>query len=200
MGAATVSKLWAGYCDAVEAYQDDQIVGTQRLQSEALRTKSTNVIRVLLEADLVKDRLEQLQVRLAELVGQQDDLNFTPQFSDDYMTDICAARDTWLGESGRFGQWSGNWSVILPFASLSAAKASHLGSHSGGGNARGRARHDPHGSSYFARCNRCPGLPENAADHCVGSAHLGYAFIPKGHALSKISPLIRLVQRQFEEY
>ncbi len=102
MGAAAISKVWSGYCDCVEAFQEEQVLGKRRAQSDKLRMDAARILAFIAEADLVAARMEAIQPTLddlAEVLGEQ---KFEAELPPELVAETELAANAWIGESGRF--------------------------------------------------------------------------------------------------
>lgn len=110
MGAATISKVWNGYCDGLESFQDEQVCGIIRSRSDDLRSRAAIVIGLVAEADRVASRLTVIQPKIEELSAKIAELRFEPELPEELLFDKQLEDDVHRGESDRF--WAVVWSSI----------------------------------------------------------------------------------------
>lgn len=120
MGAASFAKVWSGYCDSIASYQHDLVLSAQRKQADKLRKATAAIAQLLAQADMAAARLDQVQKRMAEIVGLLAEVKFEPQLSPELLSDLASARNCWMGESARF--WAMVWEMV-PDPSIRTSRA-----------------------------------------------------------------------------
>lgn len=110
MGAATIAKVWTGYCDSMVDFQQRNVMCRDEASARALRQSSTTVIVNVAQADVVLARVAELAEIVDDASARLAELEFTPDFSKELLDETAVERDAWVGESGRF--WGLVWDAI----------------------------------------------------------------------------------------
>lgn len=111
MGSATISKVWAGYCDCAERYQADQLSGAIVKSAAEIRKSCELIVEAVGLANIVEKR----RAEVAELIqAKESQINSGEESGAEVPEEVKAAarneQASWIGESNRF--WRMVWDAL----------------------------------------------------------------------------------------